>query len=91
MEERQVWITGHSRGGAIAQLAAALLVCGQESRQCGTNLCRLSVMTFNAPMTLLAGDALRYEEGRQEHDVEHRRCSPVQFKPKYHLLVVAVG
>lgn len=76
MEGKLVWMAGHSRGGAIAQLAAALLMCGQESRYPGTNLCQLSIMTFNSPMCLLAGDVIRYEEAREEKGVEHRRCPP---------------
>lgn len=70
---RQLWLTGHSRGGAIAQISSALLVCGEESRQSTHLLRRLSVVTFNAPMALVANDVLRYEEARRLYGVEHRR------------------
>lgn len=48
----QVWLTGHSMGGAVAHTAAALLLCGEESRQRRNDLSKLSIMTFNAPMAL---------------------------------------
>lgn len=60
-EGGRVWLTGHSRGGAVATTAASRLVLGDsacDTRQRDTSwelssaLKRLSVFTFNAPKAL---------------------------------------
>lgn len=81
---QQVWLTGHSMGGAIATTAAALLLCGRESRH-RENLSALSVTTFNAPRALRPAHAERYDNARQDYGVRHHRiehrADPVPSMP----------
>lgn len=81
---RQVWLTGHSMGGAVATTAAALLLCGRES-QCLESLSELSVMTLNAPKALRKPDAERFGAAMEECGVQYRRmehrADRVRFGP----------
>lgn len=80
-----VWLAGHSMGGASAQTAAALLLCGTSAPDHRQRLSNLSVMTFNAPMVLVEEDVARYEQQRAMYRVEHRRiegrADTVRFLP----------
>lgn len=55
-------------------MAAALLLCGEESEHLDKDsLRRLSIMTFNAPKVFHKEDARRYEDTRKKHGVQHKR------------------
>lgn len=73
---KKVWITGHSKGGALATTAAARLVLGtKEGRNSRTRdkLCYLSVLTFNAPKALCKPLAGRYQSEIERLSVNHLR------------------
>ncbi|CAM9916357.1 unnamed protein product [Ectocarpus sp. 12 AP-2014] len=80
ISDNEVWITGHSKGGALATTAAARLVLGEEDaahspRHAPEKLSNLSVLTINAPMALRQPLAEKYDEKIQPSllDVTHRR------------------
>lgn len=73
---KDVWITGHSKGGAVATAAAFHLVMGaMRGGDCPRRrqLRRLSVVTFNAPMAVREEAGRRYDDAREELGVTHRR------------------
>lgn len=68
----EVWITGHSLGGAVATTVAGFLLCGNNSFKlpCISNL---HIVTFNSPRVFKTKSAQEYERSREEHDVKHRK------------------
>lgn len=78
VDDGKVWITGHSKGGAIATTAAARVVVRkadspqlspEQLRQLGS----LSVLSFNAPKALSAPLAEEYDGLIQQLGINHRR------------------
>eukprot|EP00903_Cladosiphon_okamuranus_P012108 g11361.t1 len=85
----RVWLTGHSKGGAVATTAASRLVLGdsaqdntlparvrrpaEPSRELSSALKRLSVFTFNAPKALNRPLAEEYEKKIREMGMLHLR------------------
>lgn len=70
---KRVWITGHSKGGALATAAAYRLVCGDSPRRFNRdNLRHLSVLTYNAPKAVRITAAERYNSEIRSLGVTHR-------------------
>lgn len=71
----KLWITGHSKGGALATTAAArLLHQAPPPPHCPeANLRHLSVLSFNAPMALCDTLADDYIAKSERLRVNHRR------------------
>lgn len=74
-EGKEVWVTGHSKGGALATTAAARLVLGTEDRKCHARdkLRYLSVLTFNAPKALRKPLAGKYQSEIDRLSIKHLR------------------
>lgn len=73
-ESKPVWLTGHSKGGAVATTAAARLVCGEEAVDTfSAGSRRLSVVTFNSPEALEPPSAEAYEEAFKRFGLHHLR------------------
>lgn len=71
-EDNRVWITGHSKGGAIATTCAARLVMRPTLNDRGNQLHQLSVLTFNAPKALRDPLATEYNLKISHLGVTHR-------------------
>ncbi|CAN0019006.1 unnamed protein product [Ectocarpus fasciculatus] len=72
-ENNGVWISGHSKGGALATTCAARLVLGRVRDDSRDKLRQLSVLTFNAPKALCERLATDYERSIRRLGVTHRR------------------
>lgn len=72
---KKVWLTGHSKGGAVATTAAAHLLCPQSSDSLleATQLTRLSIVTFSSPLVFKAGFADVYDKVRNGFGLTHLR------------------
>lgn len=70
---KRVWLTGHSKGGAIATTAAARLICGQTSGMFEKQPCHLSIVTFNSPKAFKGQFAEVYEDALRRFRLEHLR------------------
>ncbi|CAM9473881.1 unnamed protein product [Choristocarpus tenellus] len=71
----RVWFTGHSKGGAVAAVAAALILFGDdgEERMTDAEEIDLSVITFNAPMSFSPLLAEEYDRRCAKQGVRHLR------------------
>lgn len=86
-EGKKVWLTGHSKGGGVATVAASRLLLGDSidnrvlrdllgSTRAGHTeglSPRLSVLSFNSPMTLNKSLAAEYTTRLAEVNGEHLR------------------
>lgn len=71
---KKVWLTGHSKGGAVATTAAAHLLCGQSSDPLlEAQLANLSIITFSSPLVFKAWFADVYNKARHRFGVAHLR------------------
>lgn len=71
---KPVWLTGHTKGGAVATTAAARLVCGEDAVDIfWEGSPRLSVVTFNSPKALELPFAEAYDETFEQFGLGHLR------------------
>lgn len=70
---KRVWLTGHSKGGAVATTAAANLICGRIDPTDSANLAGISVVTFNSPLVFKTRFAGVYEEACRRFRIDHMR------------------
>lgn len=76
-----MWLTGHSKGGAVATTAASRLLLGDSvhdafpplREQKRVLMSRLSVFTYNAPMAFTIPLARLYDARLDEAGGEHMR------------------
>lgn len=70
---KRVWLTGHSKGGAMATTAAAHLICGQISDTLAENLAGLSVVTFSSALVFKTRFANVYDDALSKFKIQHIR------------------